>query len=180
MHIGVVFSILWKIYNAQDVLSLICLVSLDIQVCVVVVIFSFLFEQFSLSYHFITSSSFHISEQGRRNDLIVNQLRPITLASNDQLLPQPPAVSSDSVHCNALTQASPVSYAFSCHTTNTCGVDGDVESSLASAPLELMDHNPSWVHVFSKTNSTSSLRTQCASSAYMNAKSSKVLHRRSR
>ena len=29
-------------------------------------------------------------------------------------------VSSDSVHCNALTQSSTVSYAFSCHTIDTC------------------------------------------------------------
>ena len=78
-----------------------------------------------------------------------------------------------------MTQSSTVSYAFSCHTTDTCG-GGDVESSSTEAHIELNDPNPSWVHVFSKTNSTTSLRTQCASVAYQYVKSSKVLHRRSR
>jgi len=50
-------------------------------------------------------------------------------ASNDQCIVPPPLdVSSDSVHCNALTQSSTVSYAFSCHTIDTCGEEQDVES----------------------------------------------------
>jgi len=40
-------------------------------------------------------------------------------------------VSSDSVHCNALTQSSTVSYAFSCHTIDTCEEEQDVESASA-------------------------------------------------
>ena len=45
-------------------------------------------------------------------------------ASNDQCIVPPPLdVSSDSVHCNALTQSRAVSYAFSCHTTDSCFED---------------------------------------------------------
>ena len=40
--------------------------------------------------------------------------------------------------------------------------------------------NPSWVHVFSKSCSTTSLRTQSAAVAYLDLKSPKVLHRRAR
>ncbi len=139
----------------------------------------FSLQLFCLSYQCLLLFFLHTSEQGRRNDLHIKKLRSSVPLSTDQHLPPPLDVSSDSVHCNALTQSSTVSYAFSCHTTDTCG-DGDVESSSTEAHIELNDPNPSWVHVFSKTNSTSSLRTQCASSAYMTAQSSKVLHRRSR
>ena len=130
-------------------------------------------------------------------------MRPITLASNEQCLPPPPAVSSDSVHCNALTQASPVSYAFSCHTTDSCFKDNaDVDSSLGlpsssttvkedvtsstalsqgtPLPQQPLWVNPSWVHVFSKSCSTTSLCTQSAAVAYLDLKSPKVLHRRAR
>ena len=57
-------------------------------------------------------------------------------------------VSSDSVHCNALTQSSTVSYAFSCHTIDTCGEEQDVESLSALPP----PHSHPWVHVFSKSS----------------------------
>ena len=79
-----------------------------------------------------------------------------------------------------MTQSKTVSYAFSCHTTDTCRKDFDVD---LLPPLPSIHQNapqPSWVHVFSKSSSTSSLRTQCASGAYLIAKSPKVLHRRSR
>ena len=104
----------------------------------------------------------HTSEQGRRNDLHIKKLCSSVPLSTDQRLPPPLDVSSDSVHCNALTQSSTVSYAFSCHTTDTCG-GGDVESSSTEAHIELNDPNPSWVHVFSKTNSTQvpSFRVTC-------------------
>ena len=99
-------------------------------------------------------------------------------ASNDQCIVPPPLdVSSDSVHCNALTQSSTVSYAFSCHTIDTCGEEQDVESASALPP----PHSHPWVHVFSKSSSTTSLRTQCAAAAvtHRNVLSPKVLHRRS-
>ena len=87
-------------------------------------------------------------------------------------------VSSDSVHCNALTQSSTVSYAFSCHTIDTCGEEQDVESASALPP----PHSHPWVHVFSKSSSTTSLRTQCAAAAvtHRNVLLPKVLHQRSR
>ncbi len=99
-------------------------------------------------------------------------------ASNDLCIAPPPLdVSSDSVHCNALTQPSTVSYAFSCHIIDTCGEEQDVESALALPP----SHSHSWVHVFSKSSSTTSLRTQCVNAAVTHLKvlSPKVLHRRS-
>ena len=117
----------------------------------------------------------HISEQGRRNDLKNKK-------SDVSSLVFPPLhdVPSDSDHCNALTQSKTVSYAFSCHTTDTCSEDFDVDLLTPSPSIHQNGPQPLWVHVFSKSSSTSSLRTQCASGAYLIAKSPKVLHRRSR
>ena len=93
-------------------------------------------------------------------------------ASNDQCIVPPPLdVSSDSVHCNALTQSKTVSYAFSCHTTDTCSEDFDVDLSTPSPSLHQNGPQPSWVQVFSKSSSTSLLRTQCVSGAYLIDKS---------
>jgi hypothetical protein len=62
-----------------------------------------------------------ISEQGQQNDI-----SSIMQASDDLHIVTPPHdVSSDSVHCNALTQPSAASYAFSCHTTDSCCEDND-------------------------------------------------------
>jgi hypothetical protein len=122
-------------------------------------------------------SFLHISEQGCRND--IKKKTSIMQASNDQCIVPPPLdVSSGSVHCNALTQSSTVSYAFSCHTIDTCGEEQDVESASALPP----PHSHPWVHVFSKSSSTTSLRTQCAAAAvtHRNVLSPKVLHQRSR
>jgi hypothetical protein len=96
----------------------------------------FFLDLFSNSNQLKTYCILHISEQGRRNDL--NKLCSIPLSSNEQqVFPSPPDVSSDSVHCNALTQSTTVSYAFSCHTTDTCCEENDVES-LAFASLQLV------------------------------------------
>lgn len=118
----------------------------------------------------------HISAQGCRNDLKNKK-------SNVSSLVSPPLLDvwSESDHCNALTQSNrTVSYAFSCHTTDTCSEDVDVDLSTALPSLYKTDPRPSWVHVFSKSTSASSQRTQCASGAYSIDKSPKVLHRRSR
>ena len=133
-----------------------------------------------------------ISEQGQQDDI-----SSIMMALDDLQIvtPLPHDVSSDSVHCNALTQPSAASHAFSCHTTDFCCEDNDVvDSSLAipkqhpkcpypSGLLSQGTHippQPSWVHVYSKTCSTTSLCTQSAAVAYLDVKSSKVLHRRMR
>ena len=85
-------------------------------------------NHFSHNYQLISCCFLPISEQGCRNDL--NKLRSITLASNKQhIFPSSLDVSSDSFHCNALTQSKTVSYAFSCHTTDTCWEEKEVESS---------------------------------------------------
>ena len=113
----------------------------------------------------------HISEQGRCSDLKnkkndVNSLISVS-ASN----------SSDSVHCNLSTQFT-VSSGWSCHTTESCAdTDDDHDSSpRLSSPGTLH----SWVHVFSRSTTSTSLRTQCAAEAYRRVQSNKVLHRRSR
>ena len=93
----------------------------------------------------------YISEQGRRNDL-KNKKSDVSSLVFPPLLDVP----SDSDHCNALTQSCTGSYAFSCHTTDTCSEDFDVDLSTPS---------PS-IHQYSPS-STSSLRTQCASGAYL-------------
>ncbi len=111
---------------------------------------------------------FYIPEQGRRNDL--NQQKVDHKTTNDHHPSSSVFVSCDSVHCNPLTQ-SPVSSRWSCHTTaNSCekvDVDSFVSPNIISPP-------PSWVHVFSKSSSTTSLRTQCAYAASMYVKSPKV------
>ena len=78
------------------------------------------------------------------------------------------------VHCIPLTQST-VSSGISCHTFDRLLEKDDVK-------LWSLAHNhqspPSWVHVFSKSSSTTSLHTQCAAAAYLDVKSPKVLHRR--
>ncbi len=92
-------------------------------------------------------SFLHISKQGCRND--IKKTTSIMQASDDQCIVPPLLdVSSDSVHCNALTQSSTVSYAFSCHTTDTCWEEQDIESALALPPPHSKCHYHSWVHVF--------------------------------
>ncbi len=77
-------------------------------------------------------------------------------ASDDnRIVPPPLDVSSDSVHCDALTQSSAVSYVFSCHTTDSCCNDNDdVDSSLALPSPHSKCPSPCWVHLFSKSSST--------------------------
>ncbi len=105
-------------------------------------------DQFSNNNQLISCCILHISEQGHWNDL--NKLCFIPLSSNEQqVFPSPLNVSSDSDHCNALTQSTTVSYAFSCHTTDTCWEENEVES-LAVTQQHSKPPYPSWVHVFSK------------------------------
>jgi hypothetical protein len=90
-------------------------------------------KQFALTHQLILFSFLLISEQGRRNDIKIRT--SIIQSSNDPCIVPPPLdVSSESVHCNALTQSSTVSYAFSCHIIDTCGEKQDVESALALPP----------------------------------------------
>ncbi len=117
----------------------------------------------------------NISEQGRRNDLIQQNVED-NKTTNDNRLSSSIIVSSDSVHCNSLTQFT-VSSGWSCHTTaNSCEKE-DIESfvGLNCIPTQLL-----WVHVFAKSSSTTSLCTQCAAAAWMDVKSPKVFHRRLR
>ncbi len=142
-----------------------------------------------LSNIIISFSYCYTSEQGRRNNLISNQQKVAasdqdstklsttqSLPTDEQRLSPFVIVISDSVHCNPLTQFT-VSSGFSCHTIDNLSEKDDVESSLAP---NRKPPPPSWVHVFSKSSSTTSLRTQCAAAAYLDVKSAKVLHRRSR
>ena len=164
--------------NALDVISLIYLASLDFQVCL---LFVYYINYKNYLPSLINSSFLLFSEQGRQNDIKIGTsiIRTSIMPAFDDscIVPPPLDVSSDSVHCNALTQSSTVSYAFSCHTIDTCGEEQDVESASALPP----PHSHPWVHVFSKSSSTTSLRTQCAAAAvtHGNVLSPKVLHRRS-
>ena len=116
----------------------------------------------------------NISEQGHRNDILIQQNVEDNKATSDNHLSSSIIVSSDSVHCNPLTQCT-VSSGLSCHTTaNSCEKE-DVESCVG---LNCIPTTPSWVHVFAKLGSTTSLRTQCAAAASMDVRSPKVFHRR--
>ena len=80
--------------------------------------------------------SFYISEQGCHNDL--NQQKVDNKTANDHHLSSSVIVSSDSVHCNPLTQ-SPVSSGWSCYTTANSSEKEDVDSfvgpNIISPPL---------------------------------------------
>ena len=153
VHIAGVSFCRWMTLSALAVISLVYLASLDIQVCLIC--FIILIIQTVCSHSLIILFSFLlISEQGRRND--IKKINSIMQASDDiHIVPPPLDVSSDSVHCNALTQSSAVSYAFSCHTTDSCCEDNDdVDSSLALPSPNSKCHSPSLVHLFSKSSST--------------------------
>jgi hypothetical protein len=125
-----------------------------------------------------------ISEQGRRNYLISKSPQDAASDPNnnktrptDEICLSPPVnVISDSVHCIPLTQST-VSSGISCHTFDRLLEKDDLKLSLA---CNHQSPSPSWVHVFLKTSSTTSLRTQCAAAAYLDVKLPKVLHRRAR
>ena len=88
-----------------------------------------------------------------------NKIKP----TDNQSLSPPVTVISDSVHCNPLRQSS-VSSGFSCHIDDKLSDEVDDVPSVVFNPPSF---EPTWVHVFSKSSSTSSLRTQCAAAAYM-------------
>ena len=85
---------------------------------------------------------------------------------------------SDSVHCSPLNQFSAGSNGRSCHTDVKLSVELDNVTS-GVVPTR-QSSAPSWVHVFSKSSSPSSLRTQIAAAAHLDATSPKVFHRRFR
>jgi len=114
---------------------------------------------------------FYITEQGRRNDL-KNKKSDV-----NSLISRSVSNSSDSVHCNRSTQFT-VSSGWSCHTSVSCT---DKDDDKDSSPHLCSASTPhSWVHVFSRSTTSTSLRTQCAAEAYRHVQSTKVLHRRSR
>ena len=118
----------------------------------------------------------NISEQGHRNDILIQQNIEDNKATSDNHLSSSIIVSSDSVHCNPLTQCT-VSSGLSCHTTaNSCEKEDD-ESCVG---LNCIHTTQSWIHVFAKLSSTTLLRTQCAAAASMDVRSPKVFHRRLR
>ena len=118
-----------------------------------------------------------MSEQGHHNDLMSYQQQvdaptvpdsaeistTTSLSTDKQRVSSPIIVSSDSDHCNMMTQLT-VSFGFNCHTIDNFWEKDDVESSSAT---NLKSPHPSWIHVFLKTSSTSSLGTQCAAAAYL-------------
>lgn len=124
-----------------------------------------------------------MSAQGRRNDIylrLISEQRSVnisTTAHDRRLLSSAVIDSSDSVHCNPLTQSCTVSSGWSCHTTANYSKTEDVVPLVCP---NVMNPHPSWVHVFAKSSTTTSLRTQCASAASKYATSPKVFHRRSR
>ncbi len=127
MYIAGVSFCQWMTLTALAAISFIYLASLDIQVCLIFFIILIIKTICSHSSTHIFSF-LHISEQGCRND--IKKITSIMQALDDQCIVPPPLdVSCDSVHCNALTQSSTVSYAFSCH--------NDVENETSSPELEV-------------------------------------------
>ena len=123
VHIGGVSFCRWMTLSALVVISFVYLVSLDIQVCLIFFIILIIKTAFLLTHQFIVFSFLHITEQGRRHDLKNSNSRIMKTSDYTCIVPPPLDVSSDSVHCNALTQSRAVSYAFSCHTTDSCFED---------------------------------------------------------
>ena len=128
-----------------------------------------------------------MSEQGRRNDILqrfISEQRCLDINYNSstthhdrRLLSSAVIVSRESVHCVPLTQPRAVSSGRSCHTTADYSKTEDVVPLVCP---NVINPHPSWVHVFAKSSTTTSLRTQCASAASNYATSPKVFHRRSR
>ena len=127
-------------------------------------------------------------EQGRRNDLTLKR-RQLSLfvpqgspgTSSKRLADNASHVSSLNIvserdHCNPLTQLTTVLSGFSCHIRdNLLETEGIVPKSLTSCKPP----SPPWVHVFTKSCSTSSLRTQCAVAAVNQATCPRVFYRHS-
>ena len=182
-HIVGVFSCLPWIQSVVDVLSFIYLASLLFQVRLNFICYC---RVFYLTLIFYVSIRHNISEQGRRNDLKHKMMQEHGRRSDlnhnmkddrTSLVSVGVANSSDSVHCNRSTQFT-VSSGWSCHTSVSC-TDKDVDKD-SSPHLGSSTTNHPWVHIFSRSTTTTSLRTQCAAEAYRHVQSTKVLHRRSR
>jgi hypothetical protein len=127
------------------------------------------------------------SEQGRRNDLstrhdgpvpqdtdnsiIINSTRTRSLISTPG---SPTNIISDRVHCDSLSL---VVSGSRCHTADYLKETKDAEDSLPCPMYCLSKPPPPWAHVFSKSSTNSSLRTQCATVASVDAFCPSVFHR---
>jgi hypothetical protein len=126
-------------------------------------------------------------EQGRRNDLLSKCDGPVPQHLDDRhFLNSPKMMSSivstpgfstniisDRVHCDPL---SCVASGSRCHTADYLKETKDVDDSVPCLMYSLSKPPSPWVHVFSKSSANSSLRTQCAAVASVDAYCSTVFH----
>jgi hypothetical protein len=135
-------------------------------------------------------------DQDRRNDIIRKKLlgqvglplsQGTTASQTRSCTPRFPSyqpgvpsknIASERDHCNPLTQSSTVSSGFRCHIRNML-LESEQAVEKTSRTTSPKVSPPPWIHVFSKSCSTSSLRTQCAAAALWVVSSPRVLHRRS-
>ncbi len=126
-------------------------------------------------------------EQGRRNDLLSKCDGPVPQHLDDRhFLNSPKMMSSivstpgfltniinDRVHCDPL---SCVASGSRCHTAHYLKETKDVDDSVPCLMYSLLKPTSPWVHVFSKSSANSSLCTQCAAVASVDAYCSTVFH----
>ena len=159
--------------------------------------FSTVSSGFSCHTNCFSSRTEDINAESSKSDFVdvwqFNQQRPqneVTNLSTEAVKVSSPSLNciSESVHCNPLTQFNTVSSGFSCHTN--CVLSGREDKNTVSSRQEnnISDSSDKprqskcWIHVYSKSTSTSSLRTQCAAAAadVVGVHSPKVYHRRNR
>ncbi len=109
--------------------------------------------------------------QDPNNSIIINSTRTRSLIS---LPGSPTNIISDRVHCDPLSL---VASGSRCHTADYLKETKDEEDSLPCPMYCLSKPPPPWVHVFSKSSANSSLRTQCAAVASVDAFCPSVFHR---
>ena len=84
---------------------------------------------------------------------------------------------SDRVHCDPLSS---VACGSSCHTVDFLSESNNVHQGNHFSKYGYSQPNPPWVHVFSKSSANSSVCTQCAAAAEVQAMNPRVIHRRMR
>ncbi len=126
-------------------------------------------------------------EQGRLNNLLTRRDGPVPQDPNNSIIinstrtrslistpGSPTNIKSDRVHCNPLSL---VASGSRCHTADYLKKTKDAEDSLPCPMYCLLKPPSLWDHVFSKSSANSSLCTQCAAVASVDAFCPCVFHR---
>ena len=95
------------------------------------------------------------------------------MRSLDSILGFSTNIISDRGHYNPLSR---VAFGSRCHTADYLKETKDVDNSVPCPMYSLLKPPPPWVHVFSESSANSSLRTQCAAVASVDAYCPTIFH----